>query len=956
MDAKAKSAAAVNGAAKPAASVETLTQQVAAAALEPVDVRAAVAAGSLEQIAATLRNKKASAAAKDAALGELVALLPGSAKAMLPFALPLLPVVLDCYAERTKSTVELANKATNAIMRLPAPWAVFPVVFPILIDVANNSATKKEAKVAALKHLGALVKRGAGRQVAEHLERVIEGIEPSLHDIADEVSKTAIKTLTDLCAVITNADIVQHVEILVQTMARPNEVASCLDKISRTTFVATVDGPSLAIMVPLLLRALQERSATLLRPTVIIIDNLAKLVVDPAVGKKFLPLLEPGVLKIVETAAFPEVRALASSAHKSIRAVLDRVEGPGGVVDPRLANVFLPFASRDRIIGQVISMVEARLAKNGAQTEEGEQQTAAGVDDVIACSIETVIAPSLLELVNFQEFDQTEWTPCIAPFLAALLPAPQTGEESTSPAQPLAETIADEIFTWYDAEYQKIVGPRAESPVDPNEVPLCDIVFSLAYGTKLLLHNAHMRLVRGRRYGLLGRNGAGKSTLMTSINNGKVENFPGKEQGVRTIMVEHTIQGEDGDKNIIDFVMDSFTADDAPSGEPDAFSREKVTAALREVGFDDDRLSLHVGGLSGGWKMKLALARAILYKADLLLLDEPTNHLDVANVKWLQDFLLAQTNVTALIVSHDTGFLDTVLTDVLHYEKNKKLKHYRGNLAEFVRVRPEAKTYYTLSTSALKFTFPRAGILTGIKSQTKAILSMTDCTYTYPGRDKPSLLNASCKVSMSSRVAIIGPNGAGKSTLIKILTGEAVPQTGSVSKHPNLRLAYVAQHAFHHLDQHLELTPNKYIQWRYQFGEDREVTEKESRKISKEEKEQMEVRIEVRPGEFRKVESLVGRQKLNKSYQYEVKWLGMEHRDNTWVPRERLIDRGFSKLVQAFDDREASREGLVYREMNPSHIRQHFEDIGLEGDIADRELSGFLAASWSCSNDFYSRC
>lgn len=647
--------------------VDSLADKLAAASTSDGpewngDVRQTLADGILDRIAAVLKNKKASAAQKDAALAELTSLAPAhnaDAKALLPWLLPLLPVLLDLYAERTKTTADLANKATNAVMRLPGVWAYYPIIFPLLLEVAKSSGTKKETRVAALKHLGALVKRGAGRQVAEHLERVIEGIEPCLHDIAEEVSKTAMKTLTDLCAVISNADIVPHVPLLVQTMARPNEVAACLDKISRTTFVATVDGPSLAIMVPLLLRALQERSASLLRPTVIIIDNLSKLVVDPAVGKKFLPLLEPGVVKIVETAAFPEIRALAEAARKSIRSVLDKTQLPGGVVDPRISNLFFPFASLPRIVEQVISVVEERLAKakaaaapapaaaaaaavtNGdaepeaAAVEGGEDQAAAApaaatnghhetlVDQPIIDVISSVVAPSLLELMNFQEYDQTEWTPCIAPFLKPLLP----GSSSE-----LAEAIADDVFNYYDTEYQKIAGPRAESPVDPNEVPLCDITFSLAYGTKLLLHNAHMRLVRGRRYGLLGRNGAGKSTLMRSIANGKVENFPGREQGVRSVFVEHSIQGEEGEKNVVDFVMDSFSADDVPPGRPDAFSKQNVINALLEVGFDEERQAMHVGALSGGWKMKLELARAILFKADLLLLDEPTNHCECFTV------------------------------------------------------------------------------------------------------------------------------------------------------------------------------------------------------------------------------------------------------------------------------------------------------------------------------------
>ena len=87
----------------------------------------------------------------------------------------------------------------------------------------------------------------------------------------------------------------------------------------------------------------------------------------------------------------------------------------------------------------------------------------------------------------------------------------------------------------------------------------------------------------------------------------------------------------------------------------------------------DERLQQQVGSLSGGWKMKLELARAMLMKADVLLLDEPTNHLDVANVKWLQDYLVENTEITSLIVSHDSGFLDAVCTDIIHYENKSWL-------------------------------------------------------------------------------------------------------------------------------------------------------------------------------------------------------------------------------------------------------------------------------------------
>jgi len=165
-----------------------------------------------------------------------------------------------------------------------------------------------------------------------------------------------------------------------------------------------------------------------------------------------------------------------------------------------------------------------------------------------------------------------------------------------------------------------------------------------------------------------------------------------------------------------------------------------------------------------------------------------TNHifqLDRNSVKWLEDYLISQPRVTSLIVSHDSGFLDTVCTDIIHYE-NKKLAYYPGNLSAFVEKKPEAKSYYTLAATTIKFSFPQPGGLMGVRSNTRSILKMTNCTFTYPGRDKPSLANVSCALSLSSRVGIIGtflsnrwismlklllgPNGAGKSTLIKLLT------------------------------------------------------------------------------------------------------------------------------------------------------------------------------------------
>ena len=118
--------------------------------------------------------------------------------------------------------------------------------------------------------------------------------------------------------------------------------------------------------------------------------------------------------------------------------------------------------------------------------------------------------------------------------------------------------------------------------------------------------------------------------------------------------------------------------------------------------------STHTYTLLGGWRMKLALSRAMLLEPDMLLLDEPTNHLDQFAVKWLTEYVINLKTCTCLLVSHDTKFLDAVCTNIIHYE-NLKLKSYRGNLSDFVKTKPEAKAYYELSSDLVAFSFPEPG-------------------------------------------------------------------------------------------------------------------------------------------------------------------------------------------------------------------------------------------------------
>jgi elongation factor 3 len=158
-------------------------------------------------------------------------------------------------------------------------------------------------------------------------------------------------------------------------------------------------------------------------------------------------------------------------------------------------------------------------------------------------------------------------------------------------------------------------------------------------------------------------------------------------------MVEHALQGEDTSIAILDFVC----SDDKLSSK----TRDQISAMLLSVGFSDEKQHDPVASLSGGWKMKLELARSMLIGADILLLDEPTNHLDVQTVAWLEDYLCNLKDVTCMIVSHDSGFLDNVCTDIMHYEE-KKIAYYPGNLSKFVEKVPAAKSYYTLAATSIR--------------------------------------------------------------------------------------------------------------------------------------------------------------------------------------------------------------------------------------------------------------
>ncbi|KAF3902400.1 hypothetical protein ABW20_dc0107206 [Dactylellina cionopaga] len=873
----------------------------------------------LPLLAAAAADKKDGTKRESAmiAYSSLYSIFISNARCTEPLLLNTLEICLDGLADKGAVVKESAQYSVDTMFSLLPIEALVSALLPVLMEYLKRPATKWQGKIGALKLIAKLAKKAIGQDeearisfeiIASKLEELIPVVESGMHDLKSEVSKQAIITMQTICGLIDNDDIKRHIKLLIENMSKPSDklLQKAIHDLSHTTFIHPVTSPSLALVTPLLHRVLSNptTSQEMLRQTVIIIENLTKLVHNPIEARTFLPQLLPGVQRVRDHASLPEVRGLGDSTLKVVEKAMRGEGGREGFVDYRVS------------IDQVREVISEKV-KGGWIDETANDARFWEVN------VRDYIVSMVREAVNIREPRRVAGI--FEPYVLDLKGGTQ------------ALAIAEDLQDYYVKEDQKWESRPATPEEDANEVEVVNTPFSLAYGGMLLLSHTTLRLLKGHRYGLCGRNGAGKSTLMRSIAEGKLEGFPSKDE-VRTCFVEHKLQGEEAKLSIIEFIeQDPDISTEGGNKE----RQKRIKDALLAVGFDEYRQAQPVGALSGGWKMKVELARAMLLKADILLLDEPTNHLDVSNVRWLMDYLKEHTEITSMIVSHDSAFLDEVCTDILHYE-TKKLVHYRGNLAAFVKKKPEAMSYYTLDSSVVQFKFPNPGILTGVKSMTRSIMKMSNVTFTYPGAAKPSMANVSVQLSLSSRVAILGPNGAGKSTLIKLLTGELVPQTGIVSKHPNIRVAYVPQHSLEYVNMHLEKTPLDYLRWRFQNGDDRETNMKATRIVSEEEKTLMDTPIDIGDGKGpKKIEKLIGRQKLKKSFMYEVKWQNMLPKHNTMVTRETLIKFGFSKMVQEFDDKESAREGLGFRELTITALKQHFEDVALPEDIAaHNEIAG----------------
>ncbi|EGA73162.1 Hef3p [Saccharomyces cerevisiae AWRI796] len=814
-----------------------------------------------------------------------------------PYIVATVPSVCSKAGSKDNDVQLAATKALKAIASAVNPVAV-KALLPHLIHSLETSNKWKE-KVAVLEVISVLVD-AAKEQIALRMPELIPVLSESMWDTKKEVKEAATTTITKATETVDNKDIERFIPKLIECIANPNEVPETVHLLGATTFVAEVTPATLSIMVPLLSRGLAERETSIKRKAAVIIDNMCKLVEDPQVVAPFLGKLLPGLKNNFATIADPEAREVTLKALKTLRRV-------GNVGEDDV----LPEISHAGDVSTTLGVIKELL----------EPEKVAPRFTIVVEYIAAIAA----NLIDERIIDQQTWFTHVTPYMTIFL------HEKT------AKEILDDFRK--RAVDNIPVGPSFQDEEDEGE-DLCNCEFSLAYGAKILLNKTQLRLKRGRRYGLCGPNGAGKSTLMRSIANGQVDGFPTQDE-CRTVYVEHDIDNTHSDMSVLDFVYSGNVG-----------TKDVITSKLKEFGFSDEMIEMPIASLSGGWKMKLALARAVLKDADILLLDEPTNHLDTVNVEWLVNYLNT-CGITSVIVSHDSGFLDKVCQYIIHYE-GLKLRKYKGNLSEFVQKCPTAQSYYELGASDLEFQFPTPGYLEGVKTKQKAIVKVSNMTFQYPGTTKPQVSDVTFQCSLSSRIAVIGPNGAGKSTLINVLTGELLPTSGEVYTHENCRIAYIKQHAFAHIESHLDKTPSEYIQWRFQTGEDRETMDRANRQINENDAEAMNKIFKIE-GTPRRVAGIHSRRKFKNTYEYECsfllgenigmkseRWVPMMSVDNAWLPRGELIE-SHSKMVAEIDMKEALASGQ-FRALTRKEIELHCAMLGLDSELVShsriRGLSG----------------
>ncbi|KAF5794159.1 putative ABC transporter, AAA+ ATPase domain, P-loop containing nucleoside triphosphate hydrolase [Helianthus annuus] len=443
-------------------------------------------------------------------------------------------------------------------------------------------------------------------------------------------------------------------------------------------------------------------------------------------------------------------------------------------------------------------------------------------------------------------------------------------------AQAVEQAKQEALKDDHDA-FTVVIGSRAsvldgQDDADANVKDITVDNFSVSARGKELLKNASVKISHGKRYGLVGPNGKGKSTLLKLLAWRKIP----VPKNIDVLLVEQEIVGDDrtaleavvsANEELVKLRQEVTTLLETPEGEngnetedggdtgeklaelyeklqimgSDA-AEAQASKILAGLGFTKVMQTRATRSFSGGWRMRISLARALFVQPTLLLLDEPTNHLDLRAVLWLEEYL-CRWKKTLVVVSHDRDFLNTVCNEIIHLH-DLKLHMYRGNFDDFEsgyeqrrkemnkkfetydkqvkaakrannqkqqeKVKEKAKFAVKEAKKKSKgkvdedeeipeapqkwrdytveFHFPEPTELT------PPLLQLIEVSFSYPGREDFRLSDVDVGIDMGTRVAIVGPNGAGKSTLLNLLAGDLNPTEGEVRRSQKLRIGRYSQH------------------------------------------------------------------------------------------------------------------------------------------------------------------
>ncbi|KAG2286926.1 hypothetical protein Bca4012_031686 [Brassica carinata] len=450
-------------------------------------------------------------------------------------------------------------------------------------------------------------------------------------------------------------------------------------------------------------------------------------------------------------------------------------------------------------------------------------------------------------------------------------------DSSTVPTQEEVSEKDRDAFTVVIGSKTSVL--EGEGTSDANVKDITVESFSVSVRGKELLKNATVKISHGKKYGLVGSNGTGKSTLLKLLAWRKIP----VPKNIDVLYVEQEVVADE--KTALQVVVsakeelvklreeaEALQNSDDDCGEKlvELYERlqvlgsdaaeAKASKILAGLGFTKEMQVRATESFSGGWRMRISLARALFVQPTLLLLDEPTNHLDLRAVLWLEEYLCLWKK-TLVVVSHDRDFLNTVCTDIIQLH-DQKLHLYRGNYDDFEtgyeqrrkemnkkfeihekqvkaakrsgdraqqeKVKDKAKLAVKKEASkrkakgkavdedgpapeapkkdkgySVEFHFPEPTKLT------PPLLQLLEVSFCYPDRPDFKLSDVDVGIDMGTRVAIVGPNGAGKSTLLNLLAGDLVPTEGEVGRSQKLRIGRYSQHFVDLLT--MDETPVEYL-------------------------------------------------------------------------------------------------------------------------------------------------